>query len=231
MHRRDHQRPLVGLLHAARAHYQRVSHLEPKEEEHPPERRNSFRNRRDPLPRRKASWPSPGASTRQALLQRLSFCRGKELRVRNQRNLDPERGSIPSEEPFAALCSRQSPDPTAASENRENALETDFRTLQVLDSRGSIRESLGRHFFPRPGKILGPHPSAGTSFPVLLSVLVEQRESLDSGRHTTLDAPGFASTDPTPKQLRNQLRTLARSHPAWHTPAAVWFQAGTREYK
>src|SRR6266481_3433288 len=123
-------------------------------------------------------------------------------------------GSIPNNGPFAALSSSQSPDPTAVRGNRENALETRFRTLPGLDSHGSIRETLFHHSLPKPRKTPAPHPTAGTSFPVFLSVRAEQRESLDSGKRATPETQEFASTDPIPKQLRIRLLISVGYRPA-----------------
>src|SRR5260221_12980065 len=123
-------------------------------------------------------------------------------------------GSIPSNGPFAALSSRQFPDPTVARGNSENALETNFRTLPGLDSHGSIRETLFRHSFPMSRKNPAPHPIAGTSFPVFLSVRAEQRESLGSGKRADPETQGSASTDPMPRQLRIRLRISVGCRPA-----------------
>src|SRR5260221_1098498 len=184
-YRRDPRRllrPLVGSLHAAKVHCPQVSHPESKEEERRPEPGNSFQNRWDPTPGRRASWPSPDSSKHQAVPRRLSFCRGREPHVRNRRNLNREKGSIPSNGPFAALWSRRFPDPTAVPGNRENARETNFRTLPDLDNHGRIRETPFQHSFPMPRKTLAPDPTAGTRFPLFLSVRALQRESLDSGK-------------------------------------------------
>src|SRR5712672_1878243 len=208
VYRRD-PRHLVGSLHAAKVHCPQS-----KEEERRPEPGNSFQIRWVPTPGRRASWPSPGSSKHQALRRRLSFCRGRERHVRNQRNSTPEMGSIPNNGPFAALSLSQFPGPTAVRGNRENALETNFQTLPDLDSHGSIRETLFHHSFPMPRKTPAPRPTVGTSFPVFLSVRAEQRESLDSGKRATQETQEFASTDPIPKQLRNQLRSSVDCHPA-----------------
>src|SRR4029077_3906204 len=132
VHRRDPrrpQRPLVWSPHAAKVRCPGVSSPVPKEEERRPEPGNSFQNRQDPIPGGRASWPPPGSSKHQAPPRWLSFCRGREPHVRNQRNLNPEKGSIPSKGPFATLSPSQFPDPTAVRGNRENARETNFRTL------------------------------------------------------------------------------------------------------
>src|SRR5260221_13764739 len=123
-------------------------------------------------------------------------------------------GSIPSNGPFAALSSRQFPDPTVARGNRENALETNFRTLPGLDSHGSIRETLFHHSFPMPRKTPAPHPTAGRSFPVFLSVRAERRESLDFRKRAIRETQEFASADLIPKQIPNQLRAPVGCHPA-----------------
>src|SRR4029077_6453891 len=191
-----------GSMRAAKVH-----RAELKEVERRPAPGNSFQNRWDQPPGRSAFSPSPGSSEHEALRRRLSFCLGRELHVRNQRNLTREMGSIPNNGPFAALSSSQSPDPTAVRGNRENALETDFRTLPGLDSHGSIRETLFRHSFPTPRKTPAPHPTAGTSSPVFLSVRAEQPESLDSGKRATPETQEFAATDPIPRQLRIRLRS------------------------
>src|SRR5260370_38217344 len=204
-YRRDPRRPLrplVGSLHAAKVHCPQVSHPESKEVERRPEPGNSFQNRWDPSPGQRASWPSPGSSRHQALRRRLSFCRGRDLHVRNQRNLTPEMGSIPNNGPFAAVFPSQFPDPTVGRGNRENALETNFRTLPGLDSHGSIRETPFHHSLPMPRKTPALHPTAGTSFPVFLSVRAEQRGSLDSGKRATPETPEPPSTDPLPTPLR-----------------------------
>src|SRR5260221_5723749 len=205
---------LVGSVHGAKVQTPQVSQPPSKKEERRPEPGNSFQNRQDPTPGRSAFWPSPASSKHQALPRQLSFCRGKKLHVRNRRNSTPEKGSIPNNGPFAALSSSQFPDPTAVRGNPENALETDFRTLPGLDSHASIRETRFHHSFPMPRKTPAPHPTAGTSFPVFLSVRAAQRKSLDSGKRATPETQEFASTDPIPRQLRNQLRTPVDCHPA-----------------
>jgi hypothetical protein len=96
--------------------------------------------------------------------------------------------------------------------NGENALEANFRTLPGLDNHGSIREIPFQHSFPITRKTPAPHPTAGTSFPVFLLVRAMQWESLDSGKGGASEIREFASTDPMPKQLRNQLRTLVDRH-------------------
>src|SRR3982074_1625685 len=217
VYRRDPRRPrrpLVGSLHAAKVHCPQS-----KEEERRPEPGNSFQSRWDPTPGRRASWPSPVSSKHQALRRWLSFGRGRELHVRNQRNLTPERGYIPNHGPFAALSSSQFPDPTAVRGNRGNALETNFRTLPVLDSHGSIRDTRFQHSFPMPCKTPAPHPTAETSSPVFLSVRAEQPESLDSGKRATPETHEFASPDPIPRQLRIRLRIPVGYRPAGRTSA------------
>src|SRR5258708_13878961 len=94
-------------------------------------------------------------------------------------------GSIPNNGPFAAVFPSQFPDPTVGRGNRENALETNFRTLPGLDSHGSIRETPFHHSFPMPRKTPAPHPPAGTSFPVFLPFRADHREPLDSAKRAT----------------------------------------------
>jgi hypothetical protein len=158
--------------------------------------------------------PQPASSQHQALPRRLSFCRDRELNARNRTSLSLEKGWILSDEPFATLCPKQSPDPTAEPENLENALETNFRTLPGLENRGCIPEILFQHPFPSLRKILAPHPTGGTNFPVVLSVRAVKLESLDSDKRASLDSREFASTVPMPKQLHSRLLTLAGCHPA-----------------
>src|SRR5260370_20561907 len=124
----------------------------------------------------------------------------------HQRNLNPAMGSIPNSRPFAAVFPSQFPDPSVVRGNRENALETNFRTLPGLDSHGSIRETPFHHSFPMPRKTPAPHPTAGTSFPVFLSVRAEQRERLDSGKRPTPETPAFDSPRLEPTQLPYQFQ-------------------------
>src|ERR1700731_1593183 len=90
-----------------------VSRPESKGEERRPGPGSSFQNRRDPSPGRSASWPPPDSSKHQALPRRLSFCRGRDLHVRNQKSLTREKGSIPGNDHFAALFPSQFGGPTA----------------------------------------------------------------------------------------------------------------------
>jgi hypothetical protein len=110
--------------------------------------------------------------------------------------------------------STQSPHSTAEPEILENASETGLRTLPGAENHGSIPEIRFQHPFPKPRKILALRPTPGTNYPVVLSVRAVQPESLDSYKRASLDTREFASIDTVPKQLRNQLLTLAGCHRA-----------------
>ena len=181
---------------------------------HRPERRNSFQNHWDLAPEESASLPRPAASRYRALPPQLSFCRDRELNARNRRNLNLEKGWIRNKELLATLCPKRYPDPTVEPESPENALGTNFQTLPGPENHGSIPEIPLQLPFPMVRKTPALGPTAGTDLPVVLSVRAVQPESVDSDKCVSLGSRKLASNDTMPKQLRNQLLTLAGGRPA-----------------